>query len=83
MNSRSSINLPPYLYFFEERSRVRFSHLDKLPVTSDIVPVRRALSNNINCSSSALFVSLIILIISEGWCILPINVQNGISELVL
>lgn len=36
----SHIKLPPYLHFFEGRSRLRFTHLDTLSITSDIVPVQ-------------------------------------------
>ena len=35
------IELPSYLHFFEGRSRLRFTHLDRLSLISDIVPTTR------------------------------------------
>ena len=38
--------MPPYLHFFEGRSRLRFTHLDRLSITSDIIPACRFSDNN-------------------------------------
>ena len=32
------IDLPSYLHFFSGNSRLRFSHLDRLSLVSDIIP---------------------------------------------
>ena len=42
----SYIKMPPYLHFFEGRSRLRFTHLDRLSITSDIIPACRFSDNN-------------------------------------
>ena len=41
----SCIELPSYLHFFEGRSRLRFTHLDRLSLISDIVPASRVYGN--------------------------------------
>ena len=48
VHNLSSIKLPPYLHFFEGRSRLRFTHLDRLSLISDIVPASSVYNYNSN-----------------------------------
>ena len=43
-----SIKLPSYLRFSEGRSRLRFTHLDRLSLISDVVPASRVYNFNSN-----------------------------------
>ena len=42
----SCIKMPPYLNFFEGLSRLRFTHLDRLCLVSDIIPASRVYDSN-------------------------------------
>ena len=44
----SCIKLPSYLRFFEGQSRLRFTHLDRLSLISDVVPASRVYNFNSN-----------------------------------
>ena len=42
----SHIQMPSYLHFFDGRSRLRFTHLDKLSITSDLIATGIVSDNN-------------------------------------
>ena len=52
VNSLSPIILPDYLHFFSGSSRLRFCHLDRLSLVSDLLPNSTAVSSR-SCNAFA------------------------------
>ena len=67
----SCIKLPTYLHLFEGRSRLRFTHLDHLSITSDIVPRQSNDTNSKRGFKNAYFYRTHLL-----WNRLPLSIRE-------